>query len=544
MKRQGGVIFRMLLGTLFVILATGLLAGSIWMVYRFLKTGISVTEGMGWGRTGEEEAKVWECCEALESYLASREQWPEEGLLYNSREEAWAEEILAELSAVAEERLLGETWLLYRKLIYCMEIRARGERLPDYEALLSEFGGTLQKIREEYYILDSDERENAEYYAKWLERQAQILDETADRLKGQQTLEGFYSADSIAKAKLLGEELKTCFLEGEQSAGEKAMQAWQKMEAVLEETEGAEYGRGLCHYPGGAAYYDYLLEKNTGSGMDAEEMYRYLDRYREEITREEAVEGPKLQGDIVLQEVQNLDGMALADDLLSQLYRHTIQKYPGADGVSWNLEELPDSFYGKISKAFYFKKGEQNKIYVSDCLAEEDIMTIYQIMAHEGFPGHTYSYNVKREEPYPNLARTLVFPGYAEGWAVWAELAAAEWLAEAGERYRKMVSDNLFDEIVLSQMDIGIHGLGWSMEELDQFVIQVYGAQSKGIASRLWNTLADNPCLYQPYTVGYLKLVELEETCRKQGKDRQTFVDLYQQCGQAPFSVAEEWFRR
>ena len=38
MKRQGGVIFRMLLGTLFVILATGLLAGSIWMVYRFLKT--------------------------------------------------------------------------------------------------------------------------------------------------------------------------------------------------------------------------------------------------------------------------------------------------------------------------------------------------------------------------------------------------------------------------------------------------------------------------------------------------------------------------
>ncbi len=553
---------RTVLGVLLFCLSMVLLAGSLWKLSSVLKGWTDVIDGAGWKGAKDDSNELAICCEAMEKYLSSQWEVQNPNLLYYRTGEEAVENALGLLWEGGEETLSGDARILYQKLLYCKRMRELGKQLPDYESLLSEFGGTLQQIREVCYVSCLRDSEDIHSYLKWLGELPAVLEEMMARLERQLEFKDFYAAESIAGCRLLceelggkqgllyvefQEELVGCgFLtEAEQwellSEGEgligKVTYVLERLEEYLGELPGAEYSSGLCNYPEGAAYYDYLLECNTGAGMDAEEMYQYLDdaRMKIQLAEEETEHGQRDEGDIIPGEW---------GELLNELYRHTLNRFPRTKEVSWTVSKLPDAFFGRVAGALYRKEGAENFIYVGERFSEESALAAYRILAHEGFPGHAYSSNVDRQVSWPALDSALTFQGYTEGWAVWAEFAAAEWLAEDQEEYQKIVSGNLYDEIVLSQMDIGINGLGWSVQELEEFVVSVYGEDGKGVAASMWNVLADNPGIYQAYTVGYLKVKELEEWCMEQDMEMEEFVSLYQRWGQAPFALMREWMQR
>lgn len=594
----------MILGILLFFLAVGVLVWSIGKLGRSLQSRMTALEGRGWaagtgdsgsgqpGGTGNS-ARLESCCRMLEEALSGRNQDPGIGLSDYRFGGEKAEEALGLLAEVEEGTLSTDNWLLYRKLIYCSRMRERGRQLPDYRGLLSEFGGILQRIREECYATLFPDREAIQSYLDWLAALPGELEEMRARLESQEALEGFYSEESISKSRLLcgelgGKEgllaaelqrkLSECDFLDKKEREELLSQAegltdettvsLEKLAEYLDSLEGAKYSGGLGNYPEGKAYYDYLLECNTGSGMKAEEMYRCLDDAREKIRR--TGEGADKEQKInrlnesikettdktqekkrLVKSVSSMEARGTLEIvpgewemLVDQLYKETGRTFPGLGDIRWTVTELPDAFFGRVSKALYRKRGAENTIYISESLSEENKLAAYQVLTHEGFPGHAYSGNVDRQVSWPILDAALAFPGYAEGWAVWAEFAAADWLAEGQAEYREMLRRNLYDEIALSQMDIGIHGLGWSMEDLEAYARQAYGEDAGEIAAPLWNVLSDNPGIYQSYTVGYLQLKELEEKWIAQGMDRETFVGEYQRCGQAPFALAEEWMQR
>jgi len=545
-------------------------AGSLRGLFQVWSDQPDIIIGMGRKKTGEESVLRFEqCCQVLEAFLTEQKTITSVSLLRGGREKTAADEALARLDEIEEAALPEEERLLYQKLCYCRKLRELGRELPDYEALLSEFNGKLQQFREAYCVFRFENKEDVKAYLEWLEQQPKAFEALAERLEAQKALPGFYSESSISQSLILCKELSSeqevwgkgfeealrdCGFLQEEERRELAAQkdslvrnqvnpALRQLEEQISLMKGAEYSCGLCSYPEGAAYYDYLLECNTGSGMTAEEMYWYLDAARAKLFEPRAEKGEG-RADLDLRSMDALEGLELANAVLQKLYEHTAAEYPALEQFQWNLAELPEAFYGRLSKAFYVQKEEESYLYVSEHLSEESVYSIYQILAHEGFPGHAYSYNVKRKVSYPAIDKALSFPGYSEGWAVWAELAAADWLAEGQDVYRNMVLENLYDEIVLSQMDIGIHGMGWDMQKLTDFAESVYGQAGEGIAASLWNILADNPGLYEAYTVGYLKLAELEGYYNMQGAGRQEFVEQYQLLGQTPFCLIEERIRK
>lgn len=571
--------------------AGAVLGGSLMLLGHFLRLPVRPVSGRGWGTEEACSERLRRCCEFLEEALASHKERLSpgllEGVLLETETDTWvsllaeAEELYGaglsgekayEQEAYCGEGLSAQERLLYGKLRYCRDRIIAQRALPDYESLLSEFSGILQKTKEEYYIQSFEERRDAEEYLEWLEAQGGALEETARRLEGQQALKDFYSEESIEKARLsyerlwgregllhkgFRERLAACaFLSEEEKREllsrqdrieeEKLSPALKELEVQLSHLQGAEYSRGLCSYPEGGAYYDDLLERSTGAGMNAEEMFRYLEEARtgELFSCEPAGRIPEEaggKGALSAGTGGPEERGGSAEDILEELYRHAREAYPSMKEAGWEIVKLPEDFFGRVSRAFYVKSGERNRIYVGEDFEWENRLAAVQVLAHEGFPGHALSHNGGRAEEYPILEQALRFPGYEEGWAVRAELAAADWLEEGQAQYREMVLDSLYGELVLAQMDIGIHGLGWTMEELEDFAEGIYGEEGRGVGTSLWNLLADNPCMYQPYAAGYCRLAGLERECAGQGMETQEFVRKYLECGQAPFALAEEW---
>ncbi len=174
-------------------------------------------------------------------------------------------------------------------------------------------------------------------------------------------------------------------------------------------------------------------------------------------------------------------------------------------------------------------------------------MTLYQTLAHEALPGHMYSYNFPRQNDFSAIQEQLKCMGYSEGWAVYAEIDAAKWIEENTWReiYLQRVYQKLYDEIVLCQIDIGIHAMGWTVEDIENFSMKVYGRSSRQAAEVVMETLINNPGAYQPYVVGYFELEDLRRKyCTEMEVPEREFIETWHLCGQAPFYIVDEYMNR
>jgi uncharacterized protein (DUF885 family) len=306
-------------------------------------------------------------------------------------------------------------------------------------------------------------------------------------------------------------------------------------------------GRGSEKLPKMAEYYRQLVRQETGLSEGIDEIYAALEQKLAELDAEfEALRDNYTDLD------DSLDNLNYGDtdpqSILESLREKINEDFPPLEGVEYAVKELPVALQDLSYVAFYLSppidEATQNVIYVND--KNSDDSTIFQTMAHEGYPGHLYQSNYENGRVSPLRAFYGISSyavGYSEGWAFYVELLSYDWVSyketnpECAEYLRMntlvwMVADSL--------LDIGINYKGWTIEDAIEEMAEYYTAEE---IEWFYPDITQDPGSMIKYAAPYLKIEGLKERAQQaMGDDfnimefHKTILDL----GLSNFDLVEE----
>jgi len=178
-------------------------------------------------------------------------------------------------------------------------------------------------------------------------------------------------------------------------------------------------------------------------------------------------------------------------------------------------------------------------------------LELYTTLAHEGYPGHLYqtvysnrSFINKEENPVRNL---LWYGGYLEGWALYVEFRSFDYAAELMEDQNnslaavciEMEKHNRSLQLCLySLLDIMIHYENISYAQVAEF-LERFGITDTNSVSAIYTYIAEEPCNYLKYYLGYLEILELRKEAKDLWQDHYTdysFHQFYLDAGPSDFT--------
>lgn len=188
---------------------------------------------------------------------------------------------------------------------------------------------------------------------------------------------------------------------------------------------------GLCHFPEGQAYYEYLLVSTTGTShsipeikqmlyQDFQQNYAALLRLLSEYPGLTSF-GSSIDADFPCSTPEEM----LAD--LQLRMQEDFPPFPEADGTftpSCTIKKVSSSMEAYSSPAYYLTPPiddlETNIIYINH-KNEPDALSLYTTLAHEGYPGHlyqtVYSQLVLNGQNASPIRSILHYGSFVEGWA-------------------------------------------------------------------------------------------------------------------------------
>ncbi|MCM1100984.1 MAG: DUF885 domain-containing protein [Acetatifactor muris] len=315
---------------------------------------------------------------------------------------------------------------------------------------------------------------------------------------------------------------------------------------LLEDSEGVEpLPTGLCTLPDGKEYYRRLLISQTGSYRSVEEIQALL---QENIQSEYRAVCTLLQEHPELKEALKREShlqlpLTDAESMLADLQTRMQTDFPqlppskteSADGTETlvataprvQIKEVSPSLQEYCAPAFYLTAPlddtDNNVIYINHKNPPSGL-ELYTTLAHEGYPGHLYQtvyHNRTCLNHEENKVRQLLgYSGYVEGWALYVEFYGYSYAADL-LREQDRAEDALCVELEMhnrslilclySTLDIMIHYDNVSREEVAAY-LQNFGIYSDTAANAVYNYIADEPCNYLKYYLGYLEILELKKT--------------------------------
>lgn len=298
---------------------------------------------------------------------------------------------------------------------------------------------------------------------------------------------------------------------------------------------------GLCNYPNGDKYYQYLLESDMGWGKSVDEYDDFINKY---IAYFSNILSKLMTDDITLAyQLENLSfGNKTPENMLSDLKNKIANDFPEPVNVGYSIKYIAESLQPYASPAMYFFPQiddlNDNSIYINP--GTNDASDLYTTMAHEGYPGHlyqtTYFVNTK-----PDLIRHLIsLGGYTEGWGTYCE-AASYMYAETDNTSLKTLAQANFSLTMLmyGKIDIGINHYGWTENDVFNF-IETFGVSSRSIAQDMYSSIVAEPGNYAKYVLGYIGFLELKEEAKKLLKDSFNLKEFHQyilDMGPVPFKM-------
>lgn len=289
---------------------------------------------------------------------------------------------------------------------------------------------------------------------------------------------------------------------------------------------------GLAHRPGGREYYEALLRLQTGSCRNIDEIKRLL--YNDLSSNYNAL-GHLLASDDTIRDRLTQDASLLPEmspeDILTRLQSAIQQDYPaipadtGDSAIECTVKYVDDSLESYTAPAFYMTPPIDNvlnnTIYIN-ALDTPDELSLFTTLAHEGYPGHlyqtVYSQRFRSQSGTTPLTNVLYYGGYVEGWAVYAEMSSYDYAAElAGKSHPEAAGyylacrlDRQIQLCLYSLLDIAIHYDGASYEDV-QKIFASFGSLDDATIAAIYAYIAEEPCNYPKYYLGYLEILELKK---------------------------------
>jgi uncharacterized protein (DUF885 family) len=319
---------------------------------------------------------------------------------------------------------------------------------------------------------------------------------------------------------LTEEQKKTYREKVEDSVIHKLFPAFKDAEKRLKALSGTRDGDSrMCSLKNGDLWYELIIRNAFTMDLDAQDITEIC---RQGLKKQVAAL-TKLSGELGDDDLDETIDMDSAEEIMKYLGEH-MEDFPKGPDIDYSIEYLDDdekndtisAYYVTPSINSYTKKGD-NRIYVNPD-SNDDPVSLYLTLAHEGLPGHMYQITWSRDESNTFYDYFFSDLAYSEGWAEYASCDAIRKAPMSEEvcRYYELNEEMIY--AIDAACDAGFNGLGWSLEDAEKFLEDLGFTQdfSKQMAENGQLLAATAPGTYLPYGAGLLEFLDMYDTCREE----------------------------
>lgn len=306
--------------------------------------------------------------------------------------------------------------------------------------------------------------------------------------------------------------------------------------------------KGMCGYPDGKTYYEYLVYTTTGTSYHtidelmtatAQEISDNL-----EITSKLLSEHPELESMLDSYQYRQTEPTAIMEELKEQ----TLKDFPQLPECSYTLKDVPKALELSLSPAFYLTSpiddSSQNVIYINKNPIYDN-QPLYNTIAHEGYPGHLYQTVWFHNHCSSDLRKILSFSGYTEGWAAYVEALSYRLDNGLDPLLGELLEANSKATLgIHAYLDLAVNYLGWERKDVQKYLAS-YFSDPESVVDSMFETMVDNPANYLSYFIGSLEICNMRETAELQlgdSFDATAFHTFLLDMGNAPFDVIQSYF--
>lgn len=314
--------------------------------------------------------------------------------------------------------------------------------------------------------------------------------------------------------------------------------------------------------PGGKRRYQAALRRLTTTNLTPEEIHKIglseYDRIVGEMTALAKANGyadlaafrEHLEAD---PKYKPSSAQAIVDDFdryVRQMKPKLPQLFTLIPSAPVTVEPIPD--FQKAAATHYQtgtpdgKRPGRVSVAVSD-FASRTFINDEAVAYHEGIPGHHMQLSVQQTlKGLPEFRKHGGNSAYAEGWALYAEQLGKEvgFYQDPGSDYGRLRSE-LFRAVRLV-VDTGIHDMGWSRDQVVEFMRKSHAVDEPTIQSET-DRYISWPGQACSYKIGQLKIRELRARASKQlgaKFDIRTFNDQILAGGSLPLDLLDARIER
>lgn len=351
--------------------------------------------------------------------------------------------------------------------------------------------------------------------------------------------------DKIADMDFSDAEKKDLKKQNKDAVLNHVIKAYSLLADGLKELKGTgQYEGGLCNYPDGARYYEYLCKSGTGSKRSVKDMEKLVDKYMSKYFRSM---GKLLNSNPEVVELAENYSFNMTDpyEILTDLQKRIEAEFPKLPDVNYTIKYVHKSMEEHMSPAFYMTPAiddyKENRIYINNGSPNPEI---YTTLAHEGFPGHLYQIVYTNSKNPAPVRALLNFSGYTEGWATYVEMMSFKMGALENEALGELLSANQLITLgVYAKCDIGINVHGWTLQDTKDYVSSYFGSLDDDVYTQIYNAMVSEPANYLKYVIGCLEFMELRDKAENTLNDKfnpVAFHDFIMTIGPAPFDILEK----
>lgn len=299
---------------------------------------------------------------------------------------------------------------------------------------------------------------------------------------------------------------------------------------------------GLCFFPEGKSYYEYLVRQCTGISDPIPTLQKMTKlQILDDLNAIEKILLPTAQTSAENTILERTPPTSMLNDLKTKM----ADAFPEPPSVNYCIKYVPSAMEAYLSPAFYMiptiDNISENVIYINKGQTASGL-NLYTTLAHEGYPGHLYQtvyFSAKKPDPIRNL---LDFGGYVEGWATYAEMMSY-YMAPLSRIEATLLQKNSSTLLGLYALaDMGIHYDGWSLNAAAAF-FKDYGITDIQVVKSIYELIVGNPGNYLKYYLGYLEILNLKKEIASQLKtdfSQKNFHKAVLDVGPAPFEIVKK----
>lgn len=313
---------------------------------------------------------------------------------------------------------------------------------------------------------------------------------------------------------------------------------------------------GLCYYPQGKDYYEYLLASTTASSRCIPEIKQLLfaDFKQNYSSLVELLQKyPEIADNGIVASFTL--PVNEPDEILADLKEKMAKDFPSLPQQSSavaTVKTVSSSMQDYCSPAYYLTPPmddmRENIIYINP-KNNTDILSLYTTLAHEGYPGHlyqtVYSQNYLNETNASCIRYLLHYGGYIEGWAYYVENLSYEYAKDYVKN--NVYATAYFEACRLNRnlhigmyalLDIAIHYDGATLPEVQQMLKSI-GITNETAVCHIYEYIREEPCNYLKYYLGFLEMNALKKEAMAAWGSAFTLYDFHKfvlKTGPADFS--------